>query len=398
MRQRDYLQKKAHTTGLPSDWKRYRSQRNWVTNLIRKEKENYNRRLINENAGDPNSFWWTVKKILLSKSKEPLPKLKVDGQVITEKSSIANSFNNVFVNTAINLCKSFINAALNLSSSISLTRAMTSTFLFTDISESTVLSEIWGLKSGKAVGLDNIPPRLLKDASAMVTKPITAIVNASLSQSKVPDDWKAAYVIPLFKKGRKDNVDNYHPISILPTISELLEWVVHTQLISYLQENRLLSPFQCGFHKQHSTTFAALSFADTIRQNIDQGFMMGAVFVDLRKAFDTIDHSILLRELHFLGIKGKERNWFENYLSGRTQVVGIGGASSDPLHITSGVPQCSILGPLLFVIHINDLPLCIKICNVLMYAADTFCFVLDITLKSLKTVRIRAWIQWVNGF
>ena len=100
--------------------------------------------------------------------------------------------------------------------------------------------------------------------------------------------------------------------------------------------------------------------------------------MDLRKAFDTIDHSILLRELHFLGIKSKERNWFENYPSGRTQVVGIRGASSDPLHITSGVPQCSILDPLLFVIHINDLPLCIKICNVLMYAADTFCFVLDI--------------------
>ena len=117
MRQRDYLQKKAHTTGLPSDWKRYRLQRNWVTNLIRKEKENYNRRLINENAGDPNSFWQTVKKILPSKSKKPSPKLKVNGQVITEKSSIANSFNNVFVNTAINLWKSFINAALNLSSS-----------------------------------------------------------------------------------------------------------------------------------------------------------------------------------------------------------------------------------------------------------------------------------------
>ena len=117
MRQRDYLQKKAHTTGLPSDWKRYRLQKNRVTNLIRKEKENYTRRLINENAGDPNSFWQTVKKILPSKSKIPSPKLKVNGQVITEKSSIGNSFNNVFVNTAINLCKSFINAALNLSSS-----------------------------------------------------------------------------------------------------------------------------------------------------------------------------------------------------------------------------------------------------------------------------------------
>ena len=224
------------------------------------------------------------------------------------------------------------------------------------------------------MGLDNIPPRLLKDASAMVTKPITAIINASLSQSKVPDEWKAGYVIPSFKKGRKDNVDNYLLISILPAISKLLERVMHTQLVSYLEENHLLSPFQCVFRKQHSTTFAALSFADKIQRNIDQGFMTGAVFVDLRKAFDTTDHSILSRKLHFLGIKGKELNWFENYLSGRTQVVDVGGASSDPTHITSGVPQGSILGPILFVSNINDLPLCIKICNVLMYADDTVLF------------------------
>ena len=136
---------------------------------------------------------------------------------------------------------------------------MTSTFLFTDISESTVLSEIWWLKSGKAVGLDNIPPRLLKDASTMVTKSITAIVNASLSQSKVPDDWKAAYVIPLFKKGRKDDVVNILLPHIYLTCNIKVTWMSGAYSTSKLfTRNCLLSPFQCGFCKQHSTTFAAV--------------------------------------------------------------------------------------------------------------------------------------------
>ena len=110
--------------------------------------------------------------------------------------------------------------------------------------------------------------------------------------------------------------------------------------------------------------------------------------MDLCKAFDTIDHSILLRKLLFLGIKGKELNWFKNYLSGRTQVVGVGGVSSDPLHITSGVSQGSILGPLNFVIHMNDLPLCIKICNVLMYTDDTVVFCAESNSKVIEWLQV----------
>lgn len=121
----------------------------------------------------------------------------------------------------------------------------------------------------------------------------TIIINASLQQGRVPDDWKSARVIPLFKKGKTEDLDNYRPISILPTVSKLLEKDVQRKVGDYLREHNILTPFQCGFRKHHSTEFAALSLADTIRRNIEQGQLTGAVFIDFRKAFDSIDHHLL---------------------------------------------------------------------------------------------------------
>jgi hypothetical protein len=140
-------------------------------------------------------------------------------------------------------------------------------------------------------------------------------------------------------------MDNYRLISILHIASKLLERAVHTQLVKYLREHNLLSPYQCGFRKGHSTEFAALSFADTIRKNIDLGQMTGAVFVDLRKAFDTVDHTTLLGKLSTIGVIGHERNWFDDYLSGRSQVVALNDVLSDSEPVIVGVSQGSILGP-----------------------------------------------------
>ena len=230
------------------------------------------------------------------------------------------------------------------------------------------------MKVGKAVGLDNIPARLLKDSAGIVNKPLTTIINASLRSGQVPSDWKAARVIPLFKKGKVVEMDDYRPISILPVISKVLERVVHQQLTRYLHEHKILSPYQCGFRKCHSTEFAALSFADTIRRNIDQGQLTGAVFIDLRKAFDTVNHDVLLDKLTEIGVLGHERDWFSHYLMNRTQSVEFQGVTSCPVGISVGVPQGSILGPLLFLLHVNDLPGMTSECSILMYADDTVLF------------------------
>ena len=202
-------------------------------------------------------------------------------------------------------------------------------------------------------------------------KPLTRIVNESLSQGTVPSEWKYAKITPLFKKGLSTNMDNYRPISVLPVVSKVLERIVHHQLHSFLSEHKLLNLYQCGFRRNHSTELAAIAFLDYIRCGMDLGLLTGAVFIDLRKAFDSVDHEILISKLESYGLRDIELDWFRNYLTDRKQLVSLGKEISDPCLITSGGPQGSILDLLLFVLFVNDLPIVLERCQILMYADDT---------------------------
>ena len=215
------------------------------------------------------------------------------------------------------------------------------------------------LKVNKANGLDNIPARLLKDGAPVISECLTHIINLFLFSGVVPDDWKTSRVVPLFKFDNREEMDNYRPISILAVISKIAEKVIYHQLFSYLNASNPLSSCQSGFRKNFSTETAVTLFVDEIRRNVDNGLLTGAVFIDLKKAFDTIDQHILLNKLQRYGICNRTPLWLSSYLLGRSQRVEVDKALSSTLDIASGVPQGSFLGRLLFILYINDIPSCI---------------------------------------
>ena len=243
--------------------------------------------------------------------------------------------------------------------------------MFTPISSYDVSKLLAEMPRDKATGLDNIQARLLKMASPAISDSLAYIFNMSLALGKFPDAWKNARVSAIYKKGPRVDPGNYRPISILPVVSKLLERIVHKQLYNYFSEHKLLAPQQSGFRPKHSTQTSLHNFTEFAFREIGQGNCVGLVSLDLRKAFDTVDHSILLDKLSYYGLRDISLAWFHSYLDNRQQVACVNGNLSEPRTITTGVPQGSILGPLLFIIYVNDIGACFEYASINLYADDT---------------------------
>ena len=223
----------------------------------------------------------------------------------------------------------------------------------------------------KATGLDGIPCKLLKAAADVVAPSLTKIFEQSILTGIFPTEWKLARVTPVFKKGPKSDPNNYRPISVIPVVSKILEKIIYDQLYDYLNNNMLLTNCQSGFRSLHSTMTALLRATNNWSINIDKGHINGVIFIDLKKAFDTVNHEIIIRKLQNYGLDRNALAWFQSYLSNRSQKCLVNGKLSDSRPITCGVPQGSIIGPLLFLVYINDLPNCLDLAVPNMFADDT---------------------------
>ena len=377
MNERDQLLRKARRSKREYDWNLYKRKKNFCTSLVKKTKDSYHRNLLLENKNNPAKFWQNIKHVFPNtcSNKDSVYAPSIDGSENNPQAK-ADSFCKFFANIAENLkIDTYPLMNFKWSPNAIIPSRTKNVFKFNYVSKVFIEKELLMLKSKKSAGIDDLPPRLLKDTAKVISKPLCVLVNLSLKTGIVPSEWKIPKTSPLHKKEDLTSANNYRPISILPILSKILEKAVHNQLTSYLEENKLLSSRQFGFRKRHSTELATALLIDDMRKDVDCGKLVGAVFIDLSKAFDVLGHSLLLDKLRSYGIQSTEYKWFTDYLFCRKQICCYNGAKSCPQALNVGVPQGSILGPVLFLLYFNDFNECLKHSNIIQFADDTVIYV-----------------------
>lgn len=338
----------------------FRKQRNLVQYLQRKSKKDWFRNLIQDKKN--SKAIWSAINIHKKHNRPSLP-----------LSLTSNMFNNHFGNITQSLLSSKINTGFDgsLLKTFCAKKNVSQSFMFPLLSVQEVHKYLLTLKISNSSGYDGISSKIIKLSLPYIVDPLTFIYNLCLSHSHFPSVFKHAKVIPLFKKGDKNDVNNYRPISLLSTLSKPLARHMCNSMSRYIEHKNLLHTNQSGFRKNHSCETALCQLTDSWLRHINNGRIIGSVFIDFTKAFDMVNHEVLLNKLEIYGFHSSCLDLFKSYLSNRSQSVLAHGELSSPINISRGVPQGSILGPILFSLYINDLPLYIAPTTCELFADDT---------------------------
>eukprot|EP00112_Aurelia_sp_Birch-Aquarium-sp1_P014347 Seg309.5 transcript_id=Seg309.5/GoldUCD/mRNA.D3Y31 product="RNA-directed DNA polymerase from mobile element jockey" protein_id=Seg309.5/GoldUCD/D3Y31 len=376
------LLNKAQSSKLPSDWQAYKKARNHVTSLLRMAEMKYWEKELEEAYGNSKNFWSVVKKMTgKNKINNKIGPIENDEKVLEyEDKEKATAFNSYFSKVGEKLAETFTEKKELDNSYID---RVTPTLTTINDIESRLDKAIDKLKFGKATGVDKITVKEIKSAGRAFSDGFMAICIKSIKDKQVPTRFKIAKLKMTYKSGGKIDRANYRPLSMLSIPSKILEGIVCSSIDDH--RSQIPNPSQWGYEKGLSTELLLVHLTETWKVAIDKGKFVGVLLIDFRKAFDTVDHSIIPFKLQSTGISGSIFDWVNDYLSNRMQFCEINEATSNLQPISYGVPQGSLLGPRIFSIYVKDFPECLTVGKMEMYADDTTAYCVEDSVEKLHT-------------
>ena len=384
----------------PLDEKNYKSYLKVFKKVTLAAQMTYYKDKFDIRINTTKQLWINLNKVCsLNKNKTTtcINKMIFDNKEISEPSEICNKLNNYFCSIGTNLVQ-LLNPGGNIDFMKYTPYSNKNSMFCSPVTPDEIVKIIQRLPNNKAPGMDGINSKILKVICNSISPPLAHIFNLSFTTGEVPELLKVAKVIPIYKKGERNQPGNYRPISLLSIFDKIMEKLMYKRLSDFLENNNILYEYQFGFRKNHSTSHAVMEVMDSIYQNWDNHDVTMGIFLDLQKAFDTVNHYILLKKLEIYGIRGIILKWFTSYLTNRRQYTVLQNYESEFECITYGVPQGSVLGPLLFLIYVNDIQYAITNAKIKLFADDTNVFFHSKDLVKLFTLANAGMLQLYDWF